>query len=56
MILDVLIAGILAGRLDLARPNAPVFTYDPDYVASTWATPLSTLTVWGVGVLDARRA
>ena len=43
MILDVLIEGNLAGRLDLARPNAPVFTYDSAYMSTESATPLSTL-------------
>lgn len=42
MILDVLIEGVRAGELDLARPNAPVFTYDPDYMSGTGTTPLST--------------
>ena len=42
MILDVLIEGSRAGELDLNRPNAPVFTYDPGYMGSTRATPLST--------------
>ena len=42
MILDVLIEGIRAGELDLARPNAPVFTYDPHYMSGTGTTPLST--------------
>lgn len=42
MILDVLIEGSRAGALDLSRPTAPVFTYDPEYMGGTWATPLST--------------
>ena len=42
MILDVLLEGTRAGALDLNRPNAPVFTYDPGYMGSAWATPLST--------------
>ena len=43
MILDVLMGGSRAGRLDLTRPNAPVFTYDPAYMSDALATPLSTL-------------
>ena len=43
MILDVLIEGRLAGRLDLVRPNAPVFTYDASCSPAASATPLSTL-------------
>ena len=43
MILDVLIEGSHAGRMDLARPNAPVFTYESAYMADASATPLSTL-------------
>lgn len=43
MILDVVIERRCAGQLDLTRPNAPVFTYDSDYMSDPSATPLSTL-------------
>ena len=43
MILDVLIEARLAGRLDLTRPEHPVFTYDTAYARDGDATPLSTL-------------
>ena len=43
MILDVLIEARLAGRLDLTRPEHPVFTYDTAYARDRDATPLSTL-------------
>jgi serine/threonine-protein kinase HipA len=43
VILDVLMGGSRAGRLDLTRPNAPVFTYDSAYMSDASATPLSTL-------------
>ena len=42
MILDVLMEGDHAGRLDLTRPTAPVFTYDSAYMSTASATPLST--------------
>lgn len=43
MILDVLIEARLAGRLDLTRPEHPVFAYDTAYARDGDATPLSTL-------------
>ena len=43
MILDVLIEARHAGRLDLTRPDHPVFTYDAAYLRNRDATPLSTL-------------
>ena len=43
MILDVLIEARFAGRLDLTRPQHPVFTYDEAYARDRDATPLSTL-------------
>ena len=43
MILDVLIEGSHAGRLDLSRPNAPVLAYGSAHMSAESATPLSTL-------------